>query len=319
MTITVVPASNAKAIMPSSNADTATQDAGGLFASLLGAQLVSLNPVLPGQGDGSGGNGKSSQDKDSTAKDDTAATDNSANMLLAAMPMLQAGLPTTPVQDKPQVSTTATDISNSMVKDIALEAALPTAAAGKHANGLQAQELPGKDAAALQFLPPSADQLAASQAANQNNQQVQQASQTKTLTISQPMTDPNWSKALGDQVMSMVSMKMDKATIQVNPPQLGPVEVTLKMNGNDQAQVLFTSAVPATREILENNMPKLVSMMASSGIALADAQVSSGQSGNRQQQFNQNQNGRRQNAAGNDEDDTLAAITSARGILSIFA
>lgn len=319
MTITVVPASNAKAIMPSSNADTATQDAGGLFASLLGAQLVSLNPVLPGQGDGSGSNGKSSQDKDSTAKDDTAATDNSANMLLAAMPMLQAALPTTPVQDKPQVSTTATDISNSMVKDIALEAALPTAAAGKHANGLQAQELPGKDAAALQFLPPSADQLAASQAANQNNQQVQQVSQTKTLTISQPMTDPNWSKALGDQVMSMVSMKMDKATIQVNPPQLGPVEVTLKMNGNDQAQVLFTSAVPATREILENNMPKLVSMMASSGIALADAQVSSGQSGNRQQQFNQNQNGRRQNAAGNDEDDTLAAITSARGILSIFA
>lgn len=319
MTITVVPASSAKAIMPSSNADTATQDAGGLFASLLGAQLLSLNPVLPGQGDGSGGDGKSSQDKDSTAKDDTAATDNSANMLLAAMPMLQAGLPTTPVQDKPQVGATATDISNSMVKDIALEAALPTAAASKHANGLQAQELPGKDAAALQFLPPSADQLAASQAANQNNQQVQQASQTKTLTISQPMTDPNWSKALGDQVMSMVSMKMDKATIQVNPPQLGPVEVTLKMNGNDQAQVLFTSAVPATREILENNMPKLVSMMASSGIALADAQVSSGQSGNRQQQFNQNQNGRRQNAAGNDEDDTLAAITSARGILSIFA
>jgi len=163
------------------------------------------------------------------------------------------------------------------------------------------------------------DQAAAASAQAGQTQQAAQTQTVPTLTIQQPVTDPAWSKSLGDQMMSMVNLKMDKATIQVNPPQLGPVEVTLKMNGNDQAQVLFTSAVPATREILENNMPKLVSMMASSGIALADAQVSSGQSGNRQQQFNQNQNGRRQNAAGNDEDDTLAAITSARGILSIFA
>lgn len=317
MTITVMPASSAKTAMPSGQADTGTQDAGGLFASLLGAQIGSLGTALPTQADTGSGDGKGKQDKDSTAADDTAPTDNSANMLLAALPLLQAGLQVQPVQDKPTATPVTSDVASAGIKDTAIDPLLQAAAPQKHSAGLQAQELPGKDAAALQFLPPNADQLAnASQAANQA---AQQTSQTKTLTISQPMTDPNWSKALGDQVMSMVSMKMDKATIQVNPPQLGPVEVTLKMNGNDQAQVIFTSAVPATREILENNMPKLVSMMASSGIALADAQVSSGQSGNRQQQFNQNQNGRRQSAAGNDEDDTLAAIKSARGILSIFA
>jgi flagellar hook-length control protein FliK len=320
MTITVMPASSAKTAMPPGQADTGTQDAGGLFASLLGAQIGSLSTALPTQADTGSGTGKSKQDKDSTSADDTAATDNSANMLLAALPLLQAGLQVQPVQDKPTAAPVTSDVASAGIKDSAIDPLLQAAAPQKHPAGLQAQELPGKDAAALQFLPPNADQLAsANQAANQAAQAAQQTSQAKTLTISQPMTDPNWSKALGDQVLSMVSMKMDKATIQVNPPQLGPVEVTLKMNGNDQAQVIFTAAVPATREILENNMPKLVSMMASSGIALADAQVSSGQSGNRQQQFNQNQNGRRQNAAGNDEDDTLAAIKSARGILSIFA
>jgi len=320
MTITVMPASSAKTAMPPGQADSGTQDAGGLFASLLGAQIGSLTSALPTQTDAGSGNGKGKQDKDSTQTDSSASTDNSANMLLAALPLLQAGLPAPVVQDKSQPAPVTAGVASAGVKDAAIDPLLQAAAPQKHQSGLQAQELPGKDAAALQFLPPNADQLAsASQAANQTAQAVQQTSQAKTLTISQPMSDPNWSKALGDQVLSMVSMKMDKATIQVNPPQLGPVEVTLKMNGNDQAQVIFTSAVPATREILENNMPKLASMMASSGIALADAQVSSGQSGNRQQQSNQNQNGRRQNAAGNDEDDTLAAIKSARGILSIFA
>ena len=318
MTITVMPASSAKTAMPPGQADTGAQDAGGLFASLLGAQIGSLTTALPTQADAGSGDSKGKQDKDSASGDDAASTDNGANMLLAALPMLQAGLQVTPVQDKTAVQPGTAEVNPAAAKDVAIDSLLQGAGPLKHQAGLQAQELPGKDAAALQFLPPNADQLAASQNANQATQAAQ-ASQTMTLTISQPMTEPHWSKALGDQLVSMVSMKLDKATIQVNPPQLGPVEVTLKMNGNDQAQVIFTSAVPATREILENNMPKLASMMASSGIALADAQVSSGQSGNRQQQSNQNQNGRRQSAAGNDEDDTLAAIKSARGILSIFA
>ena len=319
MTITVIPATSAKTAMPQGQADASPQDGGGLFASLLGVQIGNLTNALSGPVTASGDDGKGKQSKDSTASDDTTATDASPNMLLAALPMLQAALPVQPVQDKPVVTTTTSDAVTAGIKNVGIDPLLQGAAGLKRQQGLPAQELPANDGSAQQFLPPNADQLAsASQSANQAAQAAQ-ASQTKTLTISQPMTDPNWSKALGDQVLSMVSMKMDKATIQVNPPQLGPVEVTLKMNGNDQAQVIFTSAVPATREIIENNMPKLVSMMASSGIALADAQVSSGQSGNRQQQFNQNQNGRRQNAAGNDEDDTLAAIQSARGILSIFA
>lgn len=319
MTITVIPATSAKTAMPQGQVDASPQDGGGLFASLLGVQIGNLSNALSGQSAGNSGDGKGKQDKDSVASDDASTTDASPNMLLAALPMLQAALPVQPLQDKPVVSTTPGDVATAAIKDVAIDPLLQGAAALKHQHGLSAQELPVNDGTAQQFLPPNADQLAsASQSASQAAQTTQ-ASQAKMMTISQPMTDPNWSKALGDQVMSMVSMKMDKATIQVNPPQLGPVEVTLKMNGNDQAQVIFTSAVPATREIIENNMPKLVSMMASSGIALADAQVSSGQSGNRQQQFNQNQNGRRQNAAGNDEDDTLAAIQSARGILSIFA
>ncbi|VEB44074.1 flagellar hook-length control protein [Chromobacterium violaceum] len=85
----------------------------------------------------------------------------------------------------------------------------------------------------------------------------------------------------------MVNLKMDKAQIQLNPPQMGPIEVTLKMNGTDQAQVLFTAAVPATREALESNMHRLSSMLSSSGIQLTDSQVSSGNSGQQQQAFQQ--------------------------------
>jgi|GEM_PF-5794239 len=343
MTITVTSVASAASSTQASSGGGSQDGVDGLFASMLGIQLGGLggSSLVGGSSlastsltsdDKAASTGKTKSDKDSDS--DSASTDSS-NLLLQSIPLLQSSLlPSVQGQANNMKNPTTDDAAGqststlgaSQSADAALQASLDAQSAlaaekltstplVKNNNGQQAQKLPVDDSNFAQFLPQTTDATAAANA----NQAANQASAAKSLSISQPITDPAWTKALGDQVLSMVSLRMDKATIQVNPPQLGPVEVSLKMNGNDQAQVIFTSAVPATREILENNMPKLASMMASNGIALADAQVSSGQSGYRQQQSNQNQSGRRQNAANADEDDTLTAIKAARGILSIFA
>lgn len=175
--------------------------------------------------------------------------------------------------------------------------------------------MPDPETTAAQFLP--LQQL--QQAQPQQAAHVQSNAGLPQLTLPQTLTDPNWGKALGEQMLSMVNLKMDKAQIQLNPPQMGPIEVTLKMNGTDQAQVLFTAAVPATREALESNMHRLSSMLSSSGIQLTDSQVSSGNSGQQQQAFQQRK-GQHQPVIGEAEVvDALSAIKTARGILSIFA
>jgi flagellar hook-length control protein FliK len=146
------------------------------------------------------------------------------------------------------------------------------------------------------------------------------AAQPLNFQIDQRMTSPDWSKALGDHVMAMVNLKAEGAHIQISPPQLGPVEVTLKLDAQNNAQLTFAADSPATRAALENSLPKLHSMMAASGIQLGDAQVSSGQSQGQQQQSSRlhrfHGDG---DAVEADEPDTLASIKAARGVLSIFA
>ncbi|MGD1824582.1 Flagellar hook-length control protein FliK [Chromobacterium violaceum] len=280
--------------------------AGDLFASLLGIQMSTMGAMLPELGDG--GNGKSADDKPA-AKDGQG--DGTLQAALA-MPMLtalqlqpQQAEAKAPAQDLLAQQTTA-KVDPSLL--------LQTTKQGFNWQDGQ-QKLPDPETTAAQFLP--LQQL--QQAQPQQAAHVQSNAGLPQLTLPQTLTDPNWGKALGEQMLSMVNLKMDKAQIQLNPPQMGPIEVTLKMNGTDQAQVLFTAAVPATREALESNMHRLSSMLSSSGIQLTDSQVSSGNSGQQQQAFQQRK-GQPQPVIGEAEGvDALSAIKTARGILSIFA
>ncbi|POZ60481.1 flagellar hook-length control protein FliK [Chromobacterium alticapitis] len=277
---------------------------GDLFASLLGVQMSMVGGLLPGMGEG--GDGKASDDKPAakSSDDDGAAQAALAMPLLAALQgqQLQQANVKGPEQDL-LAQQGAAKIDPSALLQV-----------GKQGFNWQSdqQKLPEQDASAPQFLPLQAAQ-------QPQTQQTHAASAVPQLALPQTLNDPSWGKALGEQVLSMVNLKMDKAQIQLNPPQMGPIEITLKMNGNDQAQVLFTAAVPATREALENNMHRLSAMLSSSGIQLTDSQVSSGNSGQQQQAFQQKRERQQQGSPEADGVDALAAIKAARGILSIFA
>jgi flagellar hook-length control protein FliK len=149
------------------------------------------------------------------------------------------------------------------------------------------------------------------------------AAATPSFSIDQTMGTSAWSKAISDQVMTMVSMKAETAQIQISPPQLGPIQVSLKMDGQNNAQVTFTADSAATRAALEGSLPRLHDMMASSGIQLSGAQVSSGQSQGQQQQQQQASRMARTvfnpDVPDSEESDTLASIKAARSVLSIFA
>lgn len=88
-----------------------------------------------------------------------------------------------------------------------------------------------------------------------------------------PLGGDRWQDAIGDSLVIMAGQQQNRAELVLTPPQLGRVEVSLTMTG-DQANALFVSANPAVREALESALPRLRELLADAGIVL-NSQVGS--------------------------------------------
>ncbi|HRK78859.1 MAG TPA: flagellar hook-length control protein FliK, partial [Thiobacillus sp.] len=82
-----------------------------------------------------------------------------------------------------------------------------------------------------------------------------------------------WGQALGEKLVWMTAGAQQTASLTLNPPNLGPLQIVLNVS-NDQATASFFSAQPEVRQALEAAMPKLREMMDEAGIQLGQATVS---------------------------------------------
>ena len=87
-----------------------------------------------------------------------------------------------------------------------------------------------------------------------------------------------WGKVLSSRVVWMAREGVQQAELRLNPAKLGPVEVKLHMN-NDQASVTFVAQNAATRDALEQALPRLKESFQENGMNLANADVSDQASG----------------------------------------
>jgi flagellar hook-length control protein FliK len=135
-----------------------------------------------------------------------------------------------------------------------------------------------------------------------------------------------WSQALGEKIVWMAAGAQQSASLTLNPPNLGPLQVVINVN-NDQATASFFAAQPEVRQALEAALPRLREMMSESGIQLGQATVSAEQ---QQQQFNEaaNREARRTATAypgsGGADDTTVPSLPaqirqSGRGLVDTFA
>lgn len=82
-----------------------------------------------------------------------------------------------------------------------------------------------------------------------------------------------WGQALGEKIVWMAAGAQQTATLTLNPPNMGPMQIVLNIS-NEQATASFFSAQPEVRQALEAAFPRLREMMAESGIQLGHATVS---------------------------------------------
>jgi len=94
------------------------------------------------------------------------------------------------------------------------------------------------------------------------------------VRVDTPVRDPAFGQELGQKIIWMANQDKQTAQITLNPPQLGPVEVSLKISG-DQATAVFASPHAEVRDAIEAALPRLREMMGSAGLELGQANVSS--------------------------------------------
>lgn len=94
-----------------------------------------------------------------------------------------------------------------------------------------------------------------------------------TQTITTPLGSNAWTEEFTQKISWMYTQRNQVAELHLNPPDLGPLDVVLKISGN-QATVLFTSPHGAVRDAVENALPKLREVLADNGIMLGNATVS---------------------------------------------
>lgn len=101
------------------------------------------------------------------------------------------------------------------------------------------------------------------------------AAQRLPLVPGQPvaMQQGGWSEAVVDRVMWLSSQNLKSAEIQLDPADLGRLEVRVNLS-QDQAQVTFASPNAGVRDALEGQMHRLRELFAQQGMNLADANVS---------------------------------------------
>jgi flagellar hook-length control protein FliK len=93
------------------------------------------------------------------------------------------------------------------------------------------------------------------------------------LTVNMPLANNAWADEFSQKIVWVATQHGQSAELHLNPPQLGPLDVLIKVNG-DQATALFTSPHAVVRDAIEQALPKLREMLADNGIMLGNTTVS---------------------------------------------
>jgi len=142
-----------------------------------------------------------------------------------------------------------------------------------------------------------------------------------------PVGDPEWANQMGQKIVWMTGRNIQSAEIQLNPRELGPVEVKIHVQ-NDQANITINAQNANVREMLEQNVHRLRDMMGANGVELGDVDVGGGQPDQSfADTFQQSRDGGGTSSRGNGgaaqsadgSDETIVSDTSAVGLVDYYA
>ncbi len=92
------------------------------------------------------------------------------------------------------------------------------------------------------------------------------------MRVAAPIHAPGFDEAFAAHVTVAVRAGTGSASIALNPPELGPVEMRVSV-AEGEARVAFAAEQPLAREAIAEALPRLREMLSAHGLSLADASV----------------------------------------------
>jgi len=163
-----------------------------------------------------------------------------------------------------------------------------------------------------------APRWAAGQAALAEGAAVQTSASAR---IDTPLGASGWGAAFQQKIVWLVDRQQQSAELHMNPPHLGPVEVTLSL-AEDGAHIAFTSPHAAVREAIEASLADLKTALGEKGLALGQATVGADSQAAREQREAEARAGGAGTGRGAGDapvDIPLPARVVQRGLVDIFA
>jgi flagellar hook-length control protein FliK len=109
---------------------------------------------------------------------------------------------------------------------------------------------------------------------------VAEAPAPAVASLPTPFNAPDFAQAFGLQVSLLAEGGVQHAELQLNPAEMGPVSVHIRMDGTD-ARVDFGADAAATRQAIEAGLPELASALRDAGFTLTGGGVSQHSQGRR--------------------------------------
>lgn len=97
-------------------------------------------------------------------------------------------------------------------------------------------------------------------------------------SIPLPVRHPQWGQALGQRVNYMINSQVQQAQITLNPEKLGPIQIKLQFDRDQQVQISVLAQHGMTRDAIDASIPRLREMLEQQGINLASVDVETGKS-----------------------------------------
>ncbi|NJJ59869.1 flagellar hook-length control protein FliK [Pseudomonas sp. B14(2022)] len=151
-----------------------------------------------------------------------------------------------------------------------------------------------------------------------------QAATPKTANALPPVTNAplamhqsGWTDEIVNRVMYLSSASLKSAEIQLQPAELGRLDIKVNMTADQQAQVNFMSAHPVVREALESQSGRLREMFAQQGMGQVDVNVSDQSRGQEQQQQQAQTAGVSRGGRGGDSGDSGNHIDVAEAVAPV--
>jgi flagellar hook-length control protein FliK len=93
------------------------------------------------------------------------------------------------------------------------------------------------------------------------------------VNLPTPLASPEFAQALGVQMSVLAADGVQRAELQLNPAEMGPVSVQIVIDGSS-ARVDFGADLAATRHAIEAGLPELAGALRDAGFTLTGGGVS---------------------------------------------